>query len=101
MRKSAFSRHKYTLIRRFLCDIKDLDKYKNVKCSHKQVRRFFNTVSFFLPELSSEKVCDPTDVADNEQVAFVAVEHPLKQLQVSSLISRVSPRAEQTSTTTV
>lgn len=63
-----------------------------------QVSLFDIAVSLFLSELSNEKCFDLTDDADNEQVAFVATEYPLKQVKVSSLISCVAPRAERLST---
>lgn len=70
-------------------------------CRQKQVGLLVNAVSLFLSKLSSEKVCDPADVADNGKVAFVAKEHPREQLQVSSLISCVTPGAQQISTATL
>lgn len=69
-------------------------------CRQRQARLSVNALGLFPSELSSETVCDPADVAHNGQVAFVAMEHPLKQPQVSSLISPTAPTAEQTPTAT-
>ena len=55
-------------------------------CCQRQVRLSVNALGLFQSELSSETVCDPADVAHNGQVAFVAMEHPLKQPQVRYLL---------------
>lgn len=55
-----------------------------------QVRLFVNAVTLFLPRLSSEKLRDATDLADNSLVAFGRIKHPQKQLQVTALITRAT-----------
>lgn len=77
------------------------NKCEVLTCCQRQIGLFVKTINLSHSELLSEKVCGPTHVADYGQVAFVAMERPLKQLQVSSLTSAITPRAEQNPTATV